>query len=202
MLGPQSKTFKMKHLPQNGKKGSVKENELLILISTVSLSAKNHQSWTGMAAPPRERLSNFGISKKDKKGGADGEDETFIHPEAMVEDEAVYVDIFRVVDDQQDIKAAMSKAKKQSQKKVKRKSGLDMQMDEEEFTETGGIIGYMERARNLIMRRQIGAAKTYVRAPSFGFWHRLLSRTIRLTRVETRTVILFAVTYTLPSARV
>ena len=51
-----------------------------------------------MEAPSaRERLSSstfMGSSLRKKKKGPQEED-TFIHPEAMVEDGAVYVDVFR-----------------------------------------------------------------------------------------------------------
>lgn len=63
------------------------------------------------------------------------------------------------MDHHEDIKAAMSKVKKQNQKKTKRKKGMVLQMDDDEFKETGGMMGYMERARNLIAKQQIGSAK-------------------------------------------
>ena len=68
-----------------------------------------------------------------------------------------YITIFRAKDDVQDIKTAMNKAKKASGRIKKVKETI--KMDEEEFKACGGISGYIERARSLLLRRKVAPAK-------------------------------------------
>jgi hypothetical protein len=53
----------------------------------------------------------------------------------------------------------MSKVKKTGKKFV---ASRTTNMDEEEFAETGGIVGYIERAKSLYLRKKIKPAMTYV----------------------------------------
>ena len=74
----------------------------------------------------------------------------------------------RKVDPPDDIKTALDKARKMYGKdfgqlnKRTRVNLDDMVLPEEEFEETGGVMGYMERGRNLLQRNQLSSSIQYV----------------------------------------
>ena len=72
-----------------------------------------------------------------------------------------FVDSFRSTDFYQvDLKSAVQQAKKEyTGPSYSKKNGV---MDEEEFHETGGLVGYVERGRSLLMRKKYKAAKTFL----------------------------------------